>query len=147
MSLTKPKEESKNDFQRLTLNDQSLTHLYLSEDDLDKEEMQSLSEALKVNQTLIYLNLRENRRIGDEGMQALNEALKVNQTLTNLDLGNNRIGNKGMQALSESLKVNQTLNQLGLAGNKIKDEGMQALSESLKSQLNAYPFESWPELF
>ncbi|KAJ3446864.1 rni-like superfamily protein [Anaeramoeba flamelloides] len=115
------KEEFKNDLQRLILNDQTFTVLTLNYQ-IGDEEMQALSESLKINQTLTYLCFPQ-KRIGTKSMQALGEALKVNQTLTHLFL-NNRIGTEGMQALGEALKVNQTLTQLELSRNEIGDAAM-----------------------
>ena len=61
----------------------------------------ALAHALRVNQTLTELNLRETRTVnlialrnqvprasrGDEAILAIGESLKVNQTLQKLDLG------------------------------------------------------------
>ncbi|KAJ3423717.1 leucine rich repeat family protein [Anaeramoeba flamelloides] len=75
--------------------------------------MESLSEALKVNQTLIQLNLSENQ-IGNEGMDSLSHALILNQTLISLDLSGYLFGSKGIKSLSHALKYNQTLTKLDL---------------------------------
>ncbi|KAJ6244662.1 leucine rich repeat family protein [Anaeramoeba flamelloides] len=61
--------------QRLILNDQDLTHLDLSYNEIGSKAMEVLSEALKVNQALTELVFSENR-IGDKEMQALSESLK-----------------------------------------------------------------------
>ncbi|KAJ3433810.1 leucine rich repeat family protein [Anaeramoeba flamelloides] len=132
-NLRNPKEELfKNNLQRLTLNDQTLTNLDLSHYEIGSEGMEALSECLKANQALTNLDL-SNNQIGDEGMKVLSESLKCNQTLTNLDLSYNEIGAKGIQVLCESLKVNQTLINLKLSMNQIVGEGMQAVLKALKA--------------
>ncbi|KAJ6255577.1 hypothetical protein M0813_11137 [Anaeramoeba flamelloides] len=104
--------------------------------------IQALSEALKENQALTSLNLSYNQ-IGDEGTQALSEGVKENQALTNLNLSRNQIGAEGMKDLSETLKVNQTLICLDLRRNKIGSKGIKYLSHALKinqtlTQLDLY---------
>ncbi|KAJ3433830.1 leucine rich repeat family protein [Anaeramoeba flamelloides] len=80
--------------------------------------MKALCKVLKVNQSLINLDLSLNR-IGAKGIEALREALKVNQTLISLVLYYNQIRDKGVEYLSHAIKVNQTLTQLDLDDNKI----------------------------
>ncbi|KAJ3423714.1 leucine rich repeat family protein [Anaeramoeba flamelloides] len=105
-----PKEIFKNNLQRLILNDQTLTHLDLSENEIDEEGMQALSQALKVNQTLTHLNLSWNQ-IGYEGMQALCECLKVNQTLVYLDLVRMKL-RRGNASIKSSPKSQPNPSQL-----------------------------------
>ncbi|KAJ3446861.1 fbox-lrr protein [Anaeramoeba flamelloides] len=80
--------------------------------------MKYFSKSLKVNQTLINLDLSHNQ-IGDEGIEELSEALKVNQTLTNLDLSKTGIRAKGVLYLSQALKINRTLTVLDLSCNRM----------------------------
>ena len=47
-----------------------------------------------------------------EGVEALAEALKVNSSLIGLDLKNNEIKNEGAEALAEALKNNSSLTEL-----------------------------------
>ena len=53
-----------------------------------------LSEVLKINTSLIKLNLWGNM-IGDDGAQVIAKGLKNNFSLTWLDIGWNRIGDAG----------------------------------------------------
>ena len=90
-----------------------------------------LSEALKVNNTLINLVLGSNI-IEDNGAIELSEALKINNSLTSLSLSCNRLTNKSAFELSKALKVNTTLTDLDLGHNAIKDNGAFALIEALQ---------------
>ena len=51
----------------------------------------------------------EDNNIGATGATALAEALKVNSTIITLNLRNNNIGDTGATALAEALKVNSTI--------------------------------------
>ncbi|KAG0313643.1 hypothetical protein BGZ99_008670, partial [Dissophora globulifera] len=61
--------------------------------------------------TLTTLDL-SNNTIESNGAQALSEALKINSTLTTLVLEYNLIGHNGRRALSEACKNNSTLADL-----------------------------------
>ena len=66
----------------------------------------SLSDSLKSNSTLTYLDLRGNS-IDDRGARALSDFLKSNSTLTTLNLNENSIGELGASLLSDSqIKLN-----------------------------------------
>jgi len=56
----------------------------------------------------------KNNNIGDSGVSSLSEALKVNSTLIQLFLRRNNISDIGVSSLSEALKVNSSLTSLGL---------------------------------
>ena len=58
-----------------------------------------LSQSLKLNQSLKYLNLSSNK-IKDEGLLDLAEYLKINTTLVELSLGANGISNEGVAAVA-----------------------------------------------
>lgn len=55
---------------------------------------------------------------GNEGALALGEALKFNNTLVHLNLNNNRITNEGVGMLCRGLQVNDTLRVLKVCGSK-----------------------------
>jgi hypothetical protein len=67
------------------------------------EDINILSDALMVNQTLTTLYLEEND-IGRnlEQIKILLDALKVNQTLTKLDLRSNGLGENDLIELSQN---------------------------------------------
>ena len=104
----------------------------------------ALSEVLKVNTTLITLDLtceqqqqdREqstptktfdetDNEIGTEGACALSEALKINTTLTALDLGCTQKATQKQCAEHDS-------NNSDRIGTRIQEEGVRALSEAFK---------------
>ncbi|KAI1298873.1 hypothetical protein EDD11_006744 [Mortierella claussenii] len=95
-------------------------------------ELETLTEVLKTNSTLITLTLC-GKSIGDNGVLALSEALKTNPTLTTLTLWGDTIGDNGAFALFEALKINSTLTTLDLRGILIGDDGALVLSEALKT--------------
>ena len=73
------------------------------------EDLQNISEALKANNTLTYLNLNNNN-ITD--VQSIGELLKTNNTLEVLRLYNNNITD--VQSIIDGLKTNNTLRALHL---------------------------------
>merc|ERR1712087_886740 len=70
----------------------------------------------RVNQTLKYLNVRDNP-IGNDGAKAFTDSIRVNETLTVLGLEYNQIRNDGARALAEALCHNATITWLRLDGN------------------------------
>ncbi|KAL0251524.1 hypothetical protein GEMRC1_000737 [Eukaryota sp. GEM-RC1] len=108
-----------------------ITKLNLEDISIGDAGAKSLAEALKVNTTLVELDVKGNG-ILDEGAIALAEALKVNSTLIEMDLGWNSIGNEGAFALAEALHLNSTISVLNLFDNAICDEGAIALTQSLR---------------
>ena len=92
------------------------------------QSMAALGNALRVNSTLNYLDLRCTR-IGSDGAAALSEALRVNSTLFSLKLSGNRFGNGGAAALGRALRVNHRLANLDLAKCNIGSVGAVALWE------------------
>ncbi|KJE91844.1 hypothetical protein CAOG_002920 [Capsaspora owczarzaki ATCC 30864] len=106
------------------------------EDSLRRNEIgdvgaQAIAEALKVNMTLMALNLIENQ-VGDAGAQALAEGLSMNKVLTSLSLMANRIGDVGAQAIAEAHKANSTVASLDLCHNQIGHAGACAIAAALK---------------
>ena len=91
------------------------------------EDLQNIGEALKANNTLTYLDLRNNN-ITD--VQSIGEGLKTNKTLESLSLSDNNItDDSGIQSIIDVLKTNNTLTYLLLVNNQ--------LSDNMKSQLKA----------
>merc|ERR1712167_451755 len=90
------------------------------------EDLQNISEALKANNTLTYLNLNNNN-ITD--VQSIGELLKTNNTLERLYLRYNNITD--VQSIGDALKTNNTLKWLYLFNNNITD--VQSIGEGLKT--------------
>ena len=84
-----------------------------------------LCQALKMNQTLEYLNLFHNC-IDVSGAGQIGEVLKTNNNLMELDIGYNRIKNNGFKKIIDGIKENKTskLKKLGVKYNFIKDKVM-----------------------
>lgn len=64
----------------------TLKHLDLSWNGFGNEGALALGEALKFNNTLVFLNL-SNNRISDEGVGMLCRGLETNDTLRTLKVG------------------------------------------------------------
>ena len=93
------------------------------------EDLQNISEALKANNKLTYLNLNNNN-ITD--VESIGELLKTNNTLKVLWLNNNNITD--VQSIGEGLKTNNTLERLSLQNNNITDDsGIQSIIDVLKT--------------
>ncbi|KAF9948443.1 hypothetical protein BGZ72_009648 [Mortierella alpina] len=99
---------------------------------IGSEGAKALAETLKINSTVVTLNLQRNS-IGDDGTKALAEALKTNSTVASLNLESNKIGSDGAKALAEALKINSTVATLDLKVNSIGDDGAKALAKALKT--------------
>lgn len=122
----------------------SLTELYLSNADVDDEEVQGFTEALHVNRTLNTLDLSHNL-IGNAenlnivqpdlvtGGEAIAEMLLVNNTLTKLDLSWNSIRMGSAVEVGKALGQNTGLKELNLSYNAFGNTGAQAIGESLLS--------------
>ncbi|KXS12056.1 RNI-like protein [Gonapodya prolifera JEL478] len=93
----------------------------------------NLSSLLQVNCTLEKLSLEWNCiGLWDTGVKALADALTVNQTLVDLDLRNNRITPQGAQCIAMSLKHNTALRRLDLRWNNVGLLGGRAFVDALK---------------
>nr|WAW84886.1 tropomodulin [Halisarca dujardinii] len=100
---------------RLGENDPAVREVNLNnQEDLRREGMQPLVEALKGNTKLKCLQMA-NTRFTDTDAQLLMEALKVNIGLRKLNLESNRITAKGMKLLLRALEDNPMLEELKLA--------------------------------
>ena len=112
-----------------------LKSLELDENNINNYCIKILTEALKINRTLILLGL-DNNNIGDEGAKVLAEALKQNSTLENLYINTNNISDEGAIALAIALRQNLKLKKLYMNRNKIGDKGAKALAIALTKSKN-----------
>src|SRR5580700_1672667 len=71
------------------------------------------------------------RNLGDKEAIALAEALKNNNSLIRLDLAQNKISCLGMSALAAALKGKNSLRNLHIFSNLVEVEGIKALAELL----------------
>jgi Ran GTPase-activating protein (RanGAP) involved in mRNA processing and transport len=113
--------------------DETFTRLILADAFLGDEGCIKLSNGLKNNQKLVYLDIRGNS-IRCDGAVVLGQLLKVNSTLQHLNLEWNCVGiwEAGISALADALSMNSTLTTLDLRNNKIGPQGCQSLALSLK---------------
>src|ERR1700729_2155198 len=111
--------------------DTSVTHLVIVEYFTDLTQVQRLGMLLKDNDTITNIYLSDNQ-IGDEGAKAIADALKVNNNITDIDLAYNQIGTEGAKAIADALKVNHTITNVYLFGNQIGDEGAKAIADILE---------------
>lgn len=109
----------------------SLTTLNLMKNEISAQGVSYLSQVLMSNTTLnrLYVELK----CGDEGIRELSNALKNNKSLSFLNLGDNVISDEGLNFLSEALKVNNFLKYLYLQGcPEYNEKGLYYLFEGLK---------------
>jgi serine/threonine protein kinase len=106
--------------------------LSLSKTALCDEEMKTIAEELKTNETVQDLDLRHNN-LSNEGIIAIAEMLEVNKTINNVVLSNNNISSEGVARLATALTRNQTLTNLEIGNNPLLDDGIQAICEALKT--------------
>ena len=94
-----------------------LTHLNLEWNGigLGNTAIASLADGLQANQTLRYLDLRNNQ-IAHEGGAYIADALKVNHVLKVLDLRWNNIGLLGAKSFISMLKGNKEIFKLEISG-------------------------------
>ena len=78
------------------------------------------TEAVATNDHLSSLMIR-GCRLTDEGCVEVAEAMKVNQSILFLDLSTNRIGNAGLRGLADALRANRTLKSLRLTNQTTHD--------------------------
>ncbi|CAF1139133.1 unnamed protein product [Rotaria sordida] len=105
--------------------------IYLWENYINEKHMLILMGGLKLNSTLICLNLDCNT-LGDEGASILASILKTNTSLRTVYLNKNQVNDIGAQELASMLYVNRTLTHLELSSNSIGDDGIAAISNALK---------------
>jgi hypothetical protein len=92
---------------------------------------EKLYQALKLNKTLLLLDLRNNN-IGPEGSKFIASMIKDCKSLQNLLLGNNNIGNEGVKFIAEALKSDNLLKIINLSKNEISDIGIAYISETIR---------------
>ena len=94
----------------------------LGDNCINYEGSRYLCQALKVNKSLISLNLKLNR-IDDKAGQKMCIDLRVKESrLEYLNLAANTLGNMFCESLSEYLSYNQSIKRLDISSNEI-DEG------------------------
>lgn len=111
----------------------ALTELSLSHCGLDAEGAAGIAKGLRSNQSLLTLNLNNNKNIFNAGFRALGAALTANSTLTNLALSSCGIQAQGAVYLAEGLSSNNALKIMSLDNNPIGNAGFGAIASVLAS--------------
>ncbi|CAF4933773.1 unnamed protein product, partial [Rotaria sp. Silwood1] len=115
----------------------SLETLNLCNNTISDSGVNSLSEKLSSNNSILKVLILAANRITDTGAQYLAQILQTNRTLVCLGLSFNEIGDQGVQSLSQALtQYNTTLQELYLNGNKlIGDSSVDSIISMLKYNL------------
>jgi len=109
----------------------SLESLSLQNCGLTGISCQIISDSLKLNTSLLVLDLFQNN-IENEGALSISNMLVINKNLEELYLGCNEINNVGAIAIFQALEINNSLKTLSLSTNSF--EGYCA--ESIEKMLN-----------
>jgi NLR family CARD domain-containing protein 3 len=112
----------------------NLTILEMDECQLNKQTLESLSEALnpKSKIPLKVLKMRGNKQIGKFGLKPLAEQLKNNTQLELLDLSGCELGVQGASFIATILEENKSITELNLFGNFVETEGGILISKALQ---------------
>ncbi len=78
---------------------------------------QAIAEVLTLPNTSLKLLFLGENQLGDDGMETISMALKENTSVTYLDLQTNNISFIGAEALDETFRLNRTLTHVILDGN------------------------------
>ena len=130
----KKKKDKKEVVERKTNPNLLIEEMDLSCNNLGYSGIETLSNALKINNTVKKLNLFHNL-FDINGARRIADVLKINNKIEELDIGYNRIKNAGFKSIVAALKENKNLNLkfLGLKYNfindKILDEQMGLIDE------------------
>eukprot|EP01028_Stygiella_incarcerata_P008687 TRINITY_DN386_c0_g1_i6.p1 TRINITY_DN386_c0_g1~~TRINITY_DN386_c0_g1_i6.p1 ORF type:complete len:553 (-),score=124.59 TRINITY_DN386_c0_g1_i6:321-1979(-) len=92
----------------------SLKELHLNECDFESEGAEGIGQMLEKNISLLIINLKRNRRIGDEGCIRIAEGLERNFSLKKLNLAGCGIGRKGACRIGQMMQKNTSLTCLSL---------------------------------
>jgi hypothetical protein len=120
-------KKSKGFFHARNVNGLSFKYCYLQ-----LVEVRILCLALKVNRTLIKLDLSNNAMSSVSG-SLINAALRENQTLMDLNLSRNKLCDIFAEGLAGSLRINCTLQKCDISGNCITKVGSKKILDAINS--------------
>ena len=95
-----------------------------------------MAQPLKVNRTLISLDLKQNRLDDKAGSKLCIDLLNNNSCLEFLGLSSNMLGNMFSESLAEFVKMNQSIQSLDVSCNQITESNAETLKDSLQSNPN-----------
>jgi len=107
----------------------TILYLNLNWNFIDDQEMEIFSEVLKNNKIIQYFGLQWSNY---SKMKYLSKSLIFNKTIIELKLIQNNIDDNGVKNLSDMLKKNTTIKSINLHGNKISNKGIRYIADMLK---------------
>eukprot|EP00731_Ephydatia_muelleri_P007494 Em0003g1742a len=113
-----------------------LTTLGLNRCGLGPEGLCEVCNAVRMNNTLTYINLSENR-FDDQNITCLGTMLRENKVLTSLLLMDCGLRQKGLCEVSSALEMSTTLIYLDLSGNTFNNQSIACLASSKQSPQQA----------
>eukprot|EP01118_Nematostelium_gracile_P014531 TRINITY_DN5685_c0_g1_i2.p1 TRINITY_DN5685_c0_g1~~TRINITY_DN5685_c0_g1_i2.p1 ORF type:complete len:327 (+),score=81.45 TRINITY_DN5685_c0_g1_i2:82-1062(+) len=111
----------------------NLAHLNVSNNQLKKDGIFKMSEALEDNRSLKELFL-SSTGMGSEGAKEIAKSLRNNTTINILKISHNNIKVDGAMALAIHLKNNKTLTQLDLGFNALDGSVVQPITEAFLTE-------------
>lgn len=108
-----------------------LTYFYVM-DGFGDQYMPLIANILKSDECFLTSLCLSGNKISDKGIENLSDALKINGSLVHLELVNNSLTDEGAAAIAEALKKNIKLKKLSIAyNNEISQVGELAIIKSL----------------
>ncbi|KAH3766748.1 Protein NLRC3 [Pelomyxa schiedti] len=108
------------------------SQLSLSGCEIKGDQVECLTQALEINQSLCRLSLYRNN-LGDDGACCISRALSSSKFLHSFSLENNRIGPDGATFIGKALFSNSSLLCLDLGYNTIGKNGAEVIAQALQS--------------
>lgn len=118
------------------LQTQILTHLNLNDNCISYDGSRFLAQALKVNKSLISLELALNRLDDKAGSKLCLDLLNNNSGLEYIGLSANQLGNMFCESLAEFVNVNESIQSVDVSCNNIQESNAETLMESLEKNPN-----------
>ena len=108
----------------------ALEKLDISSNEIDEEGASHIAEVLN-STSILYLWLHENP-IGNNGLQTIFNALKRNKTLRNINIACCGLTDAGVASLADALYINNTLQELYIYGHQaLTENGLTCLVEAV----------------
>ena len=113
--------------------DLKISYLDISNSEIGTEGLEYINNSLKLNTTLIKLNLAKNHFSGIRAAESLSSMICSNQSLTSLNLWNAKISSEGVVNIFNLLHYNISLKELFLGFNNINDMCCESIGNYLKT--------------
>ncbi|MCC2646849.1 MAG: hypothetical protein K0R02_914 [Rickettsiaceae bacterium] len=113
------------------INSDKLTEVKLHMQDLHKDDIKKIAEALKNCKSIISLDLSDNY-LDDSLVEVIAESLISNKVVNSLDLSSNKITDKGAAHIALLIKdKNNHISKIDLGENKIEYKGAKLIAEAI----------------